>query len=240
MYAGTAALIGATALLTASTMLFGSAIILLITGPLLLAAILQLWITVPIITWIAYGMLAAGAILFSGAMSIYFASLFLGVAVNKIADYAQTLNDFADPLERLAASFGGLAASMMLIKDAVSGLSALPLEAIIESFQKFSPTDEALEKVKSLSLALEKIGAEYSKAISDETKIASELTSGKPTTLTNPAVENEEDPVIKTNELLGDSKDTLDKILEALKPQDKRSATNFGLSLFGSPRGFEI
>jgi len=240
MYAGTAALIGATALLAASGMLLASAVLLLITGPLLLAAILQLWVTVPIITWIAYGMMAAGAILFSGAMSIYFASVFLGVAVNKIADYAQILNEFADPLERLAASFGGLAASMMLIKDAVSGLSALPLAAIIEAFQKFSPTDEALEKVKSLSLALEKIGMEYSKAISDETKIASELTSGKPTTLTNPAVENEEDPVIKTNELLGDSKDTLDKILEALKPKDQRNATNFGISLFGSPRGFEI
>ena len=240
MYAGTAALIGATALLAASTMLFGSAILLLVTGPLLLAAILQLWITVPIITWIAYGMLAAGAILFSGAMSIYFASMFLGVAVNKIADYAQTLNDFADPLERLAASFGGLAASMMLIKDAVSGLSSLPLEAIIESFQKFSPTDEALEKVKSLSLALEKIGIEYSKAITDESRIASELTSGKPTTLTNPAVENEEDPAVKTNQLLDESKDTLSKILEALKPKDQRNSTNFGLSLFGSPRGFEI
>ena len=240
LYAGTAALIGATALLAASTMLFGSAILLLITGPLLLAAILQLWITVPIITWIAYGMLAAGAILFSGAMSIYFASMFLGVAVNKIADYAQTLNDFADPLERLAASFGGLAASMMLIKDAVSGLSALPLEAIIESFQKFSPTDEALEKVRSLSLALEKIGVEYSKAITDESRIASELTSGKPTTLTNPAVENEEDPALKTNQLLDESKDTLSKILEALKPKDQRNSTNFGLSLFGSPRGFEI
>ena len=240
MYAGTAALIGATALLAASTMLFGSAVLLLVTGPLLLAAILQLWITVPIITWIAYGMLAAGAILFSGAMSIYLASMFLGVAVNKIADYAQTLNDFADPLERLAASFGGLAASMMLIKDAVSGLSALPLEAIIESFQKFSPTDEALEKVKSLSLALEKIGTEYSKAIADESRIASELTSGKPTTLTNPAVENEEDPALKTNQLLDESKDTLSKILEALKPKDQRNSTNFGLSLFGSPRGFEI
>ena len=97
-----------------------------------------------------------------------------------------------------------------------------------------------MEKVKSLSLALEKIGLEYSKAISDETRIASELTAGKPTTLTNPAVENEEDPAIKTNELLGDSKDTLDKILEALKPKDQRNSTNFGLSLFGSPRGFEI
>jgi len=240
MFAGTAALIGATALLAASSMLLNSAVLLLITGPLLLAAILQLWVTVPIITWIAYGMLAAGAILFSGAMSIYFASMFLGVAVNKIAEYANTLNDFADPLDRLSASFSSLAASMMLIKDAVTGLSALPLAAIIESFQKFSPTDEALEKVKSLSLALEKIGMEYSKAISDETKIASELTSGKPTTLTNPAVNNEEDPVIKTNELLGESKDTLDKILEALKPADQRNATNFGLSLFGSPRGFEI
>lgn len=240
LYAGTTALIGATALLGASTMLFGSAVLLLMTGPLLLAAILQLWIAVPMITSIAFGMMAAGAILFSGAMSIYFASMFLGVAVNKIADYAQTLNEFADPLERLAASFGGLAASMMLIKDAVSGLSALPLEAIIESFQKFSPTDEALEKVKSLSLALEKIGMEYSKAITDESRIASELTSGKPTTLTNPAVENEEDPAIKTNQLLDESKDTLSKILEALKPKDQRNATNFGLSLFGSPRGFEI
>lgn len=240
MVAGTSAMEGATALFNASGLLRDASAILLTTGPELLTAMVQLQAAIPIISSIAYGMMTAGAVLYSGAMSIYFASMFLGVAVTKIAEYTQTLNDFADPLERLAASFGGLAASMMLIKDAVSGLSALPLAAIIESFQKFSPTDEALEKVKSLSLALEKIGVEYSKAITDESRIASELTSGKPTTLTNPAVENEEDPVIKTNELLGDSKETLDKILEALKPKDQRNSTNFGLSLFGSPRGFEI
>lgn len=240
MVAGTSAMEGATALFTASGLLRDASAILLTTGPELLTAMIQLQASIPIISSIAYGMMAAGAVLYSGAMSIFFASMFLGVAVNKIAEYAQTLNDFADPLERLAASFGGLAASMMLIKDAVSGLSALPLEAIIESFQKFSPTDEALEKVKSLSLALEKIGVEYSKAITDESRIASELTAGKPTTLTNPAVENEEDPALKTNQLLDESKDTLSKILEALKPKDQRNSTNFGLSLFGSPRGFEI
>jgi len=160
--------------------------------------------------------------------------------VSTISTYIGKLAVFSDPIERLANAFGRLADSMTIMKASISGLAELPLQAIIESFNKFSPTEEALVKIERLSVALEKVGREYQKSMDKETKIAAELSTGKVTTQTNPAVQKDEDLAKTTNKLLGDSKEVLDKILEAVMPQDKPKFTNFGASLFGSPRGFEM
>ena len=107
------------------------------------------------------------------------------------------------------------------------------------SINRFSPTEEALNKVEKLALALQKIGEANAKSVAGEATPTSELAVGKMTTVNSPIKETE-NPNTETNQILESSKETLESILEALKPQEKKGPANFGVSLFSSPRGFEI
>ena len=231
--AGILLFIGASLVLMSLTILSQSiammaviAISLLMAVPFLMAAISSI------------GLMAA--LLFANALTMYIGAVLLGSAINIISSYADKMNAFVDPLDRVASAFERLSLAMSDIRGTVSDLASLPLEQIFNAFNAFSPTEQALEKVERLSLALEKIGKEYAQAIEDEIQIASELTKGQTTTEMSPSKPAEEDPTLKTNVLLTEAKDTLDSILEALKPGDKVKFTSFGVSLFNSPRGFEI
>ena len=237
---GEAALVGAKSLVATGEELLRASEGLKKAGPALNEALTQFKDVLPTLKSVGDQLGPAASTLMVGSYKILMSSMFLGIAINAIATHMAKLTSFVDPIERLAGAFERLSASMLSMKNSVANLAELPLEAIIQSFQKFSPTEEALTKIERLSIALEKIGKEYAKSIENETQIAAELTTGKVTTSTNTPQEKKEDPGIKTNQILHDSKDTLEKILEAVMPSDQPKFTNFGSGMFNSSRGFEI
>jgi hypothetical protein len=232
--------IGSILVYESSVKLYEAGVLLMDVGSMMYSSSISILESVPLLEAAANGLITMSDVLTKGAFKMLTATLLLRGAVNGIVEYTAKMQAFADPMERVASAFEKLANSVALMRDAVTGLASLPLSEIFSAFNSFSPTEEALDKVERLSLALEKIGREYAQAISDETRIAAELTKGKTTTESNPAKETEENPIIKTNNLLTEAKDTLDSILDALKPGEKAKFTSFGVSLFNSPRGFEI
>ena len=237
---GEAALMGAKSLVATGEELLKASEGLKKAGPALNEALTQFKDVLPTLKSVGDQLGPAASSLMVGSYKILMSSVFLGIAINAIATHMAKLTSFVDPIERLAGAFERLSASMLSMKNSVGNLAELPLEAIIQSFQKFSPTEAALTKIERLSIALEKIGKEYAKSIENETQIAAELTTGKVTTSSNTPQEKKDDPGIKTNQILNESKDTLEKILEAVVPSDKPKFTNFGSGLFNSSRGFEI
>lgn len=236
---GTAILSGANTLLSAGGVLMEVSVSLAAAGPALSSALTSFMTVLPTLTSLGEQLMPSSATLYKGALLILMASYFLEMAIERISGFTATLSNLADPLERMALAFGSLANSMALIKDAITGLSAVPIAAVLESLNRFSPTEEALNKVEKLALALQKIGEANAKSVAGGATPTSELAVGKMTTVNSP-IQEAENPNAETNQILESSKDTLESILEALKPQEKKGPANFGVSLFSSPRGFEI